>query len=131
MNENDVQSWLEKAEHDLGTAKITIQYKPEYYDTICFHCQQATEKYLKAYLIHLNLDFKSKHSLTYLLDLISQHDIFSIDYYEKASKLESYAVDIRYPDSTTDIPTNEELSEAIAIVEEFQRIILNKLSKIL
>lgn len=131
MNENEIQSWIEKAKHDIGTAELTFQHKPEYYDTICFHCQQAVEKYLKAYLVYLNLEFKPKHSLVYLLDLISQQDQFSLDYYEKASKLESYAVDIRYPDSTVEIPTLEELKEAIEIVNDFQKAIIEKLSKIL
>jgi HEPN domain-containing protein len=131
MNDNEIQSWIEKAEHDLGTAELTFQHKPEYYDTICFHCQQAVEKYLKAYLVHLNLEFKSKHSLVYLLDLISQQDKFSLDYYEKASKLESYAVDIRYPDSAEEIPTQDELQEAIANVIDFKNTIIEKLSKFL
>ena len=75
--------------------------------------------------------FWPKHSLVYLLDLISQQDQFSLDYYEKASKLESYAVDIRYPDSNDEIPTIEELKEAIGIVNDFQKAIIEKLSKIL
>ena len=131
MNDSEIQSWIEKANHDIGTAELTFHHKPEYYDTICFHCQQAVEKYLKVYLVHLNLEFKPKHSLVYLLDLISQQDQFSLDYYEKASKLESYAVDIRYPDSNDEIPTIEELKEAIGIVNDFQKAIIEKLSKIL
>ena len=131
MNENEIQSWLEKAEHDVGTAELTFQHKPEYYDTICFHCQQAVEKYFKAYLIHLKLEFKPKHSLIYLLDLISQQDKFSLDLYEKASKLESYAVDIPYPNDIEEIPSKEELQEAIQIVKDFQKIIFEKLSKII
>lgn len=98
MNDSEIQSWIEKANHDIGTAELTFHHKPEYYDTICFHCQQ---------------------------------DQFSLDYYEKASKLESYAVDIRYPDSNDEIPTIEELKEAIGIVNDFQKAIIEKLSKIL
>ncbi|MCG2760389.1 MAG: HEPN domain-containing protein [Candidatus Delongbacteria bacterium] len=42
---------------------------PEYLDTVTFHCQQAVEKYLKAYLIYLVIDFKFTHDSVYLLDL--------------------------------------------------------------
>ncbi|MBU4486383.1 MAG: HEPN domain-containing protein, partial [Candidatus Delongbacteria bacterium] len=52
-----------------GTAKITYLHIPEYLDTVTFHCQQAVEKYLKAYLIYLVIDFKFTHDSVYLLDL--------------------------------------------------------------
>ncbi len=63
--EQIVQAWLTKAEHDLGTAKITLLHLPEYTDTICFHCQKAVEKYLKVYLIYLDTEF-SFYSLSFL-----------------------------------------------------------------
>jgi hypothetical protein len=42
-----------------------------------------------------------------------------------------YAVDIRYPNSIEEIPNKEELKEAISIVKDFQKTILNKLNTIL
>ena len=38
-----VRQWIEKADHDLGTAQVTYLYIPKYRDTIAFHCQQAVE----------------------------------------------------------------------------------------
>jgi Uncharacterized conserved protein related to C-terminal domain of eukaryotic chaperone, SACSIN len=64
-----VNQWITKADHDLGMAELAIANKPEYKDLICFHCQQSAEKYLKAYLVHLNIDFKKSHS-TPLLFLV-------------------------------------------------------------
>jgi HEPN domain-containing protein len=46
-----VKDWIEKADHDLGSAKLIYLHIPKYFDTIAFHCQQATEKYLKAILV--------------------------------------------------------------------------------
>jgi HEPN domain-containing protein len=87
MNEilETVKRWIEKADHDLGTAQITHLNLPEFKDTIAFHCQQAVEKYLKSYLIFLNIQFKRSHSLTYLLGLISQKINISDDLHDKAS----------------------------------------------
>ncbi len=53
MNEqsDEIRQWIIKGDHDLGTAKITYLNIPEYLDTITFHCQQAVEKHLKAYLV--------------------------------------------------------------------------------
>ena len=47
-----VIEWLHKAKNDLGIAKLAIDNEVEYTDAICFHCQQAVEKYLKSYLIY-------------------------------------------------------------------------------
>jgi hypothetical protein len=40
-----IYEWMVKADHDLGSAKLIYLHIPEYFDTIAFHCQQATEKY--------------------------------------------------------------------------------------
>lgn len=81
----EIGQWIIKGDHDLGTAKITYLYIPEYLDTVTFHCQQAVEKYLKAYLIFLSTPFKFTHDLVYLLDLITQIDSEFYDYYETVS----------------------------------------------
>jgi hypothetical protein len=38
-----IKAWISKADHDLGSAKIIYLHLPDYFDTIAFHCQQATE----------------------------------------------------------------------------------------
>ena len=35
-----VKKWIEKADHDLGTAILTYQHIPQFSDTIAFHCQK-------------------------------------------------------------------------------------------
>jgi HEPN domain-containing protein len=42
-----IQEWLQKADEDLGFAVSIIEDSP-FYAQICFHFQQAAEKYLKA-----------------------------------------------------------------------------------
>ena len=66
------KEWIEKADHDLGSAKLIYLHIPQYFDTIAFHCQQATEKYLKAMLVFYDVEFQRSHNLVYLLDLLSQ-----------------------------------------------------------
>jgi len=78
----EIKQWIIKGDHDLGTAQITYLYIPEYLDTVIFHCQQAVEKYLKAYLIFLITPFKFTHDLIYLLDLISEKDTDFDVYYD-------------------------------------------------
>ena len=40
-----VEAWIHKAENDSKTSAHPA------WDTVCFHAQQAAEKYLKAYLV--------------------------------------------------------------------------------
>ncbi len=76
--------------------------------------------------MYLEIDFKLKHDLIYLLNLISIKDKFSDEYYQMALKLEDYGVQIRYPDYENH-PSDEEIQEAIQIAESFADIIRNKL----
>ena len=34
------QEWIEKADHDLGSAKLIYLHIPQYFDTIAFHCHR-------------------------------------------------------------------------------------------
>ena len=102
-----VKKWIEKADHDLGTAQVTYLYLPSYRDTIAFHCQQASEKYLKSFLLFLDIPFKRQHSLNYLLGLLSSQIAISQELFETASELEDFAVEIRYPDTSIDLSDDE------------------------
>jgi len=114
-----VKEWIEKADHDLGSAKIIYLHLPDYFDTIAFHCQQAVEKYIKAILVFKKIEFQRSHDLVYLLELLS-HD-FEIDEikFKKAFTLNSFGVQIRYPNKIIKL-TKEELESAIHISEEFR-----------
>jgi HEPN domain-containing protein len=48
MTPLDPLNWFHKANRDLGLAKLAQLHTPDYPDLICYHCQQASEKYLKA-----------------------------------------------------------------------------------
>ena len=51
-----VKKWIEKADKDLLTAERELSFADPITESICFHCQQAVEKYLKAYLVkHKNI----------------------------------------------------------------------------
>jgi HEPN domain-containing protein len=46
----EVQTWLEKARQDLEAAAWLLESPSSLYGAVGFHCQQAVEKALKAYL---------------------------------------------------------------------------------
>jgi HEPN domain-containing protein len=116
-----VGEWITKAEHDLGMAELAIANKPEYKDLICFHCQQSAEKYLKAYLIRLDITFKKSHSLIYLLDLLATVESVPDNLYETAEILEDYGVEVRYPGNGIELDKEDmhEAYQAALRIKEF------------
>jgi HEPN domain-containing protein len=123
---NIVKLWIEKADHDLGTAELTHQHIPEYFDTIAFHCQQAVEKYLKSYLIFIDLPLKRTHDLILLLGLISEVEPVSDNLFDNAAELQDYAIEVRYPDTIIEL-SDKDIIRAIEIARFFRKIFLAKM----
>ena len=115
----EIKEWIEKADHDLGSAKIIYLHLPDYFDTIAFHCQQAVEKYLKALLIFYHIDFSRSHDLIYLLELLSVKVEIDDSRFRTAFSLNNFAVQIRYPNKIVKL-TKEEIETAIEISQEFR-----------
>ncbi len=122
-----IEDWIKKAEHDLGMAKLAIEHQPDFRDSICFHCQQAAEKYLKAYLVYLDIVFKKTHSLGYLIDLISEQESVSEGLYLTAEILENYGVEVRYPGYSE--PTEKDVEEAYQASMNIIKAIIERLNK--
>jgi HEPN domain-containing protein len=80
--------------------------------TICFHAQQAVEKYLKAFLIYNNIDFPRTHDVDFLIQECQQIDekSFNID----LKSLTEFGVFFRYPDDFY-VPGINETEEYIKI----------------
>jgi HEPN domain-containing protein len=116
-----VADWIEKADHDLGSAKLIYLHIPAYFDTIAFHCQQATEKYLKATLLFNEIGFDRTHNLIFLLELLSQKIEITEVLFDKAIILNGFSVQIRYPDHVVHL-TKEELENAINIAQDFREL---------
>jgi len=126
MSESDskvVNTWIEKADHDLGSAKLIFQHIPGYFDSIAFHCQQAVEKYIKAALIHKGIEFQRSHDLPYLLEILSRKVEIKPEIFDKAILLNGYSVEIRYPDQIIHL-TDDELKSAISVADDFRQFAL-------
>lgn len=121
MNPADPQDWLIKADRDLALIHDVLPKAADYPDLICYHCQQAAEKYLKALLLYHGQAMKKTHDLEELLDLIFPFEK-SIDatVYNKALLIKNYAVHIRYPYPSAD-PSEADVLEAVAAAEFFRR----------
>lgn len=126
VDEQRLKDWVEKADHNLGTAILINQHIPGYSDTLAFHCQQAVEKYLKCLLEKNSIQFKRSHDLRYLLDLLDETIPIETELYEKIIKLNAFGVAIRYPDIKIELTENDR-NEAISIVKEFRLFLRKKI----
>jgi HEPN domain-containing protein len=126
MIDEYVKKWLIKAENDLKVAENEMNVSAENIVTeaICFHSQQAVEKFLKAYLVTKNVEFGKTHNLKFLLDLCIKED----KEFEKVNigNLSFYAVEIRYPDEFI-IPSIDEAKECVKIAKEVKEFVLKKI----
>jgi len=93
-----VDKWLFRADEDLAVIDRLIQTDPQAYaSTICFHAQQAVEKYLKALLACKGVDFPRTHDVDFLLAECRKVSPGQFDQIDLKS-LTDFGVSVRYPD---------------------------------
>lgn len=69
-NRELVSNWLRKASHDLAAARLLGASHPPILDVAAYHCQQAAEKALKAYLVFYDQRVAKIHDVGLLLDQV-------------------------------------------------------------
>ena len=120
-----VQRWLKKARRDLIVALNELSRSEPLTDIICFHAQQAAEKYLKAYLVWAEIDFPKTHVLEQLVLLAGQKDPGFLTLKDEVPLLTPYAVETRYPEFEE--PLLEDAQEAVQVAEKVRDFVLQKL----
>lgn len=113
--------WKTKAEHDLKIATKEIKSDEPLTDIICFHAQQAVEKYLKMYLVNRGLEPTKTHNIKELLNKCQEYEK-SFDVLKSMVFLTEYAVELRYPDDFY-MPSVEEAKEAIAAAKQVKEFV--------
>jgi HEPN domain-containing protein len=121
-DQNDyLKTWLFRANEDIAVIEKLFESEPELYaSTICFHAQQAVEKFLKAFLVFHNIDFPKTHDLDYLLLECKKIDArnFDID----LGSLTDFGVSIRYPDDFY-LPDKDETAQYRGIALKVKKVI--------
>ena len=92
-----VEQWIAKADVDYRAAERLVADSEPIREAIAFHCQQAAEKYLKAFLVRHQVEFPKTHSLERLLDLVAPVSPELAASLEATEALTPYGVEIRYP----------------------------------
>lgn len=121
MDENIqlAKKWVEKAAGDLLNADNNLNAENTPFDTVCFHCQQAVEKLLKAYLVAKGKNYPLSHDLLLILEEIKDFDKSAEELRDFLIILNPYAVEVRYPDEYF-MPSREDVLEARQAAEQIK-----------
>jgi HEPN domain-containing protein len=94
---SEVSRWVEKAESDFRNAEYVMTMRKDCpFDTVCYHCQQCMEKYLKAVLIFEEVEFPRTHDLVVLFNLSLILKSLGINI-QDLQPLNRYSIEARYP----------------------------------
>ncbi|MBS1515449.1 MAG: HEPN domain-containing protein [Bacteroidetes bacterium] len=126
MTDNYLKGWLVKANTDIKVMDTLLRSSSEdlLTDVICFHAQQAIEKFLKSYLISKEVVNKKTHNLEFLQDKCSEFlpQVKNFDF----SILSNYSIDVRYGEDFS-LPSDKEALEAYDLAVKVKMFILEKL----
>ena len=95
-NESLARIWLKRAKSNLQIAKAGKVFEDILYEDLCFDCEQAVEKALKALLVSIDVSFPRTHSISHLIELIEGQNIKLPDEIMDSISLTAYAVSTRY-----------------------------------
>ena len=113
--------WLFHAYQDLLAARMLIEDRRLFNPTV-FHCQQAIEKSLKAFLLYKHRKLFDGHNLTWLCKQAALTDQSFTKWIGKSTLLNRFYIETRYP---ADIPEEidrqlvEEILEATEDMMDF------------
>ena len=120
------KGWFQKAEQDLFAADSLMQLEAPPFSVICFHYQQAAEKYLKGFLAFHGQQFVRTHDLLALLDLCVRLAPAMAALRSPSSHLTDYAVSVRYPSIEAE-PLRRDAEEAQADARCIKAAVLSSL----
>ena len=123
-----VRDWLTRASHDLRSSRVLAALEEPLLDTAIYHCQQAGEKSVKAWLQAKDAPFPKTHDVE---DLVERAAGFNPDFgklAKAASVLTPYASAFRYPGGYDEpMPTREEFDEALQYAQAIYDFVLSLL----
>jgi HEPN domain-containing protein len=123
---NETKDWITKANRDLSTAGFADRSVDGPLPvTTALHCQQAAEKYFKAFLQEHDATFLSSFQLTSLFEsCITLDPSFEI-LRPTIKQLGEYSIASRYPKASE---SREFRNEALACGRQVQEFVLGKLA---
>ena len=120
---DETRQWVQRAEADLRAADLCEAELPS---EALFHCQQAAEKYLKAFLSWNQTAFRKTHELRELGRACIELEPPLREALEPAYALSKYAWVFRYPGAPYE-PETGEAAAGRALAEQVRAAITRRL----
>jgi HEPN domain-containing protein len=113
------------AKDDLDAAHA-LTAQPPFLKAARFHCQQAAEKSLKAFLTWHDIRFRRIHDLDEIGQQCADVDPSLKELAQRARSLSAYASGFRYPGPDY-LPTLAETESGIALAKEVVEAVISRL----
>jgi HEPN domain-containing protein len=121
-----VVQWLDKAAADLEAAEHLSGQAHRFGVITAFHCQQAVEKYLKAFLVRHQLEFPKTHDIAKLLVYVATINTEMAGSLRDAEFLTTFGVEMRYPgDAPELLPGGER--ESIDTARHVRNVVMDSI----
>ncbi len=121
------RAWIGKTSNDLKAARIIAAANGPL-DGAIYHCQQAAEKSVKAYLVFHETPFEKTHDIVRLIRLAEPSESRFVNHLEAAKLLTPLAWQFRYPtDLVGEEPTRADFDEALQHAQAIYDFVLNLL----
>lgn len=116
-----VVSWFHRADEDFQMIDLALREEDGPLNPVCFHAQQAAEKYLKGFLAFYEKNIRKIHDLKALLEECQNVDSSFRELDDDTTVLNRFYMTSRYPDDTPDFSLGEcrEAFEAALRIKEF------------
>ncbi len=123
-----VDQWLIKAQADLDAAMALVDHEGGLWSIVAFHCQQSAEKFIKAELTALQIEFGKTHDISVLLDRLNEGKNKLADDLSSAEALTVFGVQARYPGDGPDVD-QAEAKHALDLAKTVARLIRDELGE--
>ena len=119
---NEIRQWLFKARNDLRSAERLFSVDPPLLDTAAYHCQQAAEKALKAFLVLHEIQISKIHLLSALVEQCMDVDPSFDQLRDAAETLTPFATLFRYPGDVLE-PEYLDVMEGVTLAEKLVKFV--------
>jgi HEPN domain-containing protein len=118
MKDHDIAEWLIVADKDTHSA-ILLNDGNELENAL-YHCTQAVEKYLKAYLIANNIMINYNHHISETLKRCINHDNVFCEIISECNEMTTIVNKLRYP-KRMDVTKNH-INDAFCLIEKVKNL---------
>ena len=127
--QREAQAWLRKADDDVRSAQVDLAADPPLIEDALFHCQQAAEKAMKAFLTAHDTAFRKTHDLDELAAACEERDATLKEALDPARDLTVFAWAFRYP-GADEAPPEAEAHDSLRLAQATVAAIRERLGRL-